>query len=189
MKCTVNNAKGFARQQVRKLVCIIILIGAFGTNSKCAEYKLFKETLHRLIAMHYTPSTLEKNVTLNYPSVLFIEREQITNQAQLYIEDNCTISGLVILMDRIDSRTGGSLLQVAKDAIIEGQVYCEGKMDHKGTVLGTIETSGFLLSTPSSIYENHLLDAKIDSENLPAKYGFIFGSEESNEKCIAIWLN
>ena len=60
MKCTVNNAKGFARQQVRKLVCIIILIGAFGTNSKCAEYKLFKETLHRLIAMHYTPSTLEQ---------------------------------------------------------------------------------------------------------------------------------
>jgi len=130
---------------------------------------------------------LDENVTLRYPSVLCINRLELTHQGQLIIKENSSVSGLVVLADAIKGRNGGGHMSLAANSTIRGQVFCESSFDHRGSVEGMVETHSFLLRTPSSVYENHLLDATLDCESLDSHYVFLASSSTTNRNLVK-WL-
>ena len=46
-------------------------------------------------------------------------------------------------------------------------MYCYGKTQLKGNVIGCLYTDRFFLKTTSTIYENYMYDGTIDREELP----------------------
>jgi len=49
---------------------------------------------------------------------------------------------------------------------ITGLVYCDAIMQHQGCIHGSLYCKKFVLKTVSSIYENHLLDAEVNSTDV-----------------------
>lgn len=59
-----------------------------------------------------------------------------------------------------------NLVKIGQDAEVEGQIFADGFVELRGKVYGNVTCNKFTLKTPSSIYENHLLNAAIDAEKL-----------------------
>ncbi len=113
---------------------------------------------------------LQKDARLSYPSVLGLIKLVVKEfQPFIRLQKNSAMSGLIIMdqemMDRMKVR-----LDIETDAILLGQAYVNGFADIKGKLYGNIICDKFLLKTPSSIYENHLMDAIIDRTKLPASF-------------------
>ena len=62
-------------------------------------------------------------------------------------------------------------------------------MDFKGKVYGALSCDHFLLTTPSSVYENHLLNAEIDPSLLSADFVGGDTHTENSKRDIVKWLN
>lgn len=134
---------------------------------------------------------IEKNVTLKYPSVLgIVQNNNSLHGSAVLLNENDTITGVVF-----SCGTDVPLLQrqvaacVRKGAVVYGQVYSTGFTEMQGSVFGSLFCKNILLSTSSSIYENHLLNAVIDRSRLPAGYVGINLLEESDYKKVVKWLN
>ena len=81
------------------------------------------------------------------------------------------------------------LVKLGKESMVEGLIYSQGYSDIQGNLHGTLITNGFILVTPSSVYENHLLNAVIDRKALS---NFFVGGlilNKTGGKKIAKWLN
>ena len=59
----------------------------------------------------------------------------------------------------------------------------------KGDVWGSVYCDKFILSTSSSVYENHLLDATIDFSRLSKHYVGINVLDDAANKKVIKWLN
>jgi hypothetical protein len=126
-----------------------------------------------------------ENSVLNYPSVLAIKTDEPAPLVKLGARSR--VEGVVLL-----SGTGNParrVIDVAKESTIYGQVYTDGSIQLKGNIYGHLMCRKFLLTTPSAIYENHLLDAVINYEILPEGY---LGAPlwwKSDYKGILKWLD
>lgn len=114
---------------------------------------------------------IEKKCTLLYPSAFGVLRTMRSPDHVLLSVDEGTIlrGALIGLQDSYDIRKQ-LLVQIGKETRITGQVYSSGLADIKGKVAGSVTASRLLLKTPSSVYENHLLDATIDCTALPEEF-------------------
>ncbi|MEZ5199162.1 MAG: hypothetical protein R2764_23105 [Bacteroidales bacterium] len=74
------------------------------------------------------------------------------------------------------------------DVELSGQIYWDGIFDFKGKVYGSVACKKFLLKTPSSIYENHLMDVRIDLESLSKHYTGIELTGTERVKKVIQWL-
>lgn len=113
-----------------------------------------------------------KKCDLQYPSALGILRtDHSSDNMVLSIAEESKIKGSVLSwQDNYDIRRS-MLISIDKKAEITGQVYAAGLLDMKGIVNGNVISSRLLLRTPSSVYENHLLNAVIDITKLPSYFG------------------
>jgi hypothetical protein len=113
-----------------------------------------------------------ENCELLYPSALGIIRTaRSASHMLLSVSSGSKVRGAVLSwQEQFDVRKS-MLINIATGAIITGQVYSAGVTDLKGKVKGSVITNKFLLKTPSSVYENHLLNAAIDISALPVEYG------------------
>lgn len=126
------------------------------------------------------------NVSLDFPSGLTIINTDL-NAAHIFIGNNSRISGSIIIYNKErNSRTSDMILE--EGVIIDGQVYCDGLIEHKGRINGMLYCQGFKLKTPAAYYENHLLDAQISFTELSKHYVgcALLGSEKGQ---IIRWLN
>jgi hypothetical protein len=126
---------------------------------------------------------------LNYPSVLGIVRqEKSCDNATVIIKEKSEVSGMIFAyQEKFDNRKQVKL-SLDKNTAVMGYVYTNGLLDLKGSVFGSVMCSKFILSTPSSVYENHLLSATIDRTKL-SKYfvGSSLTSTNENKKVVK-WL-
>lgn len=130
--------------------------------------------------------TLEKKTTLEYPSSLVLLNSD-TPARQIKIEDESNIQGVVLTVPNSNTKHQ-SLISIASNTLIVGQIYSSGYLDLKGEVHGNVYTNKFRLKTPASVYENHLLDAKIDSEKLPEYFVSTSLFETEDKKGIMSWV-
>jgi len=108
---------------------------------------------------------LESGVRLDYPSGIYAINPDRGHD--VLIGEESTVIGQVLM----GKPSGGKgLLRIAKDARVYGIVTNLGFTELKGSVHGQLMTSGFTLRTPSSTYDNHLLDATISHEELPPEF-------------------
>lgn len=131
---------------------------------------------------------IEKNVTLTYPSVIgLVRNNQSPNVAAIVLNENDTIMGNLFAYKKAEDVLKQSGLVLADKSFVYGQVYSNGYADVKGEIYGSLMCNKILLKTPSSVYENHLLNAVIDRSKLSKYFVGINLVEESTIKKVVKW--
>jgi hypothetical protein len=126
-----------------------------------------------------------KNCKLRYPSSIAVVKKAGASP-YIGIDEGSVVSGCVA---GLVENTGIAPLRIriGKDAQVNGTVYCPGFTELRGRVNGSVYTDAFIL-TASGIYENHLLDAEINSSSLPASFAGPFLFAGKKEKKVVKWL-
>lgn len=134
---------------------------------------------------------INENVTLTYPSILGLvaEGNKSKNTSAIILNENDTISGNVFVYKNEADVLKQAGLIIPEKSFVFGQVYSNGYVDIKGTINGSLMCNKIMLSTSSSVYENHLLNAIIDASKLSKYYVGINLVEESQVKKVVKWLN
>ncbi len=117
----------------------------------------------RLQAFAYSELIVEENVELYYPSVLYVGSENAKNSCT--IKQHTKVAGLIVLPEKTQ-RWKKVDLYIDTNAVIEGQIYCNGRVEHKGKLKGSIYAYKFFHRTPQAYYENYIVDGEINREEL-----------------------
>jgi hypothetical protein len=132
-----------------------------------------------------------KKCVLTYPTVLGVYRNKNSkNKLTLKLDEDVTCLGILFAGQEGADPKKQVEISLSKNDVVYGQVYSTGSVDLKGAVYGVVFCSKFVLHTPSSVYENHLMDVTVDITRLPIGYGGIALRQEkgSEHKCIVKWL-
>lgn len=132
---------------------------------------------------------LEKNVQLTYPSAALIRKTHPGGNSQIVLEPQAKVEGVVAMLIVTTRPSAQDLVQIMPGASVEGLVYVEASLNHQGTINGMLYTKKFLLSTPSSVYENHLLDANISSQQLHERFAFPMYTQANGKRALMKWVN
>jgi len=105
---------------------------------------------------------LEEKVNLLYPSTVGLISEKDSN-SKISIGKQCELAGTVFLYEKERSDIP-PIASFGKDCRVEGDLYITGLLDYaKGfQVSGKIACYRFLYKSPSSLYENFLVDVNFD---------------------------
>jgi cytoskeletal protein CcmA (bactofilin family) len=129
---------------------------------------------------------LEKKAKLTYPSLLAIINDG--GSGKLQIQENAELQGVVFVYQGQASGKKENHLSIDKKVVVTGQVYVDGGIDLKGEIRGSLIAKKFVLKTPSSVYENHLLNATIDITQLPKLFAGIDLLSDNTSRTIAKWV-
>jgi cytoskeletal protein CcmA (bactofilin family) len=114
---------------------------------------------------------VEEEVHLSYPSILLVANPD--GQGNLVLGKNSTLEGMMVNDNAFlgGKEDAGSYTLIAAGAEVTGTVYVPHNLDVQGSIVGHTITGNFILRTPSSVYENHLYNARIGQEGLHPRYG------------------
>lgn len=131
---------------------------------------------------------LKEGVKLVYPSsIVMIARGN--RLPYCLVSKGAALYGTILSFTGDIARSNNLALEIQKEGLVKGVVYCEDNFELGGLVEGSVICNRFLLATPSGIYENHILDGKIDRTSLPEDFATIgFKGMEQTAKTIA-WLS
>jgi hypothetical protein len=132
-----------------------------------------------------------ENSQFQYPSVIGLvnhNKEGNINPSMVNIETETSFYGIIYSACRSKVISIDPILKFGKETHFSGQIYWDGIFDIQGRVGGTISCKKFLLRTPSSIYENHLMDITIDLDSLSKHYTGIELTPSEKIKTIIKWL-
>lgn len=123
--------------------------------------------------------TLASYVHLAYPSALVIINEQLetnnqsipTNRNSIQLGDFSTVNGSVIYLSQQDEPANyEAQIQMAEEAQINGEIYCEGNLELRGRLKGSIYTRAFVVKELGSVYKNHIYNGRIEKNDKQAYY-------------------
>ncbi|WP_423147022.1 hypothetical protein [Rubrolithibacter danxiaensis] len=105
-----------------------------------------------------------KNVEFIYPSCLGILKPNDSKiQARIQLGTRSKFSGILFSYEenRSDLQT---LISLGKECKVTGEVFSTGfiKVDKPVTINGKVTCNRFIIQTPSTLYENYLIDIVID---------------------------
>jgi len=153
--------------------------------------KIFIEDSCQFILQAFASDSLVvgKNCKLNYPSNIGILSNDNTSAASFVsIGEKSELSGSAIIYTESNSQNV-SQIKISKDALVKGLVYSNGVADVQGSIFGSLYCNGILLTTLSSVYENHLLNSTIDVTKLSRYFISTGVFEQSDNKKIIKWIN
>jgi hypothetical protein len=104
------------------------------------------------------------------------------------VETETSFYGIIYSACRSKVISIDPVLKFEKETHFSGQIYWDGIFNISGHVNGSIACKKFLLRTPSSIYENHLMDITIDLDSLSKHYTGIDLTPSEKIKTIIKWL-
>lgn len=109
---------------------------------------------------------LEKKVTLNYPSVVCVYNVN-KEEAKIKIKKECKITGAVVLFGTTPEEIDKNSIEIEKDGLLFGDLYCTGKLMLESNVYGSVYTNRFFMKTGSSSYENLISNIEINTTKRP----------------------
>ncbi len=115
---------------------------------------------------------VEEDVILQYPSCVVIRSGSSGSEMEkkITLGENAKIYGGLV-MDAIGFKAKQeNTMIIAENALIVGDIYCNGILEFKGEVVGTIYAHKLQLKTNFSLYSDVLLNAKIDGTRLPKEF-------------------
>lgn len=129
--------------------------------------------------------TVGEEVKLNYPSsVCILATKKAEANSRLTLLRNSLVKGNVVNFNAADIQSKYINIKMDEGVKVTGLVYTPGYMDFKGDVTGSLYCGGFILRTPSAVYENHLLNAVVNAAELPDYYVGRFIGTTSERKAI-----
>nr|WP_199157672.1 hypothetical protein [Pedobacter sp. ASV2] len=138
-------------------------------------------------------SILVKNdVKLNYPSVLGVIRKKgSADQPNITSGENFEMNGILFSYEQVRSSMQ-TIISLGKKAKLNGEVYATGlvKLDKGVVILGKVSANRFIMTTPTSLYENFLIDVTFNRKARSKYYlsSALFSGNEKNNKILK-WLN
>ncbi len=130
---------------------------------------------------------IDKGVILAYPSAIILAAR--SDSSRLILEENVLFQGTCIAQSKTKKRLLYPQVILKKNAKIEGQLICNNlNLQTQGEVVGSCFTNKLILKTNSSIYENHLMDAKFDIEPLSNQFAGIEIDTLTGPKRIVKWI-
>lgn len=130
------------------------------------------------------PSALVLNEKVNLKSSI-VDEVNTEEKPLIQIEEGSNIKGVVICL--VKGNNYKAQILIGKNAVIEGEVYCDRNLELLGMVYGSVYTSNIVANQSGSIYHNHLYNATISSDKLPEQYvGLTY--ENSQHKEVMLWL-
>lgn len=125
---------------------------------------------------------VEEDVLLAYPSGLVVTSGNSLSEKKITLsKDSKVYGGIVIHGATLDEKENNKMI-VYENALVMGTLYCNGKLQLEGNVMGTVYAHKLQLETKSGTYDDVLLNVKIDALNVPK--GFIhlplFKQQEKN---------
>lgn len=126
-----------------------------------------------------------EHVHLQYPSALVVKGAK---SGLLHVGKQTKIEGAVIGYNNKTREDNFVQVRIANGSTVSGQLYCNGKTELKGTINGTCASALFNLKTDMAFYENHLLDARLNSEELPADFACVPLVDDYTEQQFIQWL-
>lgn len=131
---------------------------------------------------------LGENCIMEYPSSLGIMKKEFgEDQPSITVGRGTLFSGFIFSHQRVDD-IRKTLIRIDKESKIYGQIYSDGYLELKGNVIGGVMCKKFILNTPSSFYENHLLNVTVDNSSLSSHYLMPPMLETSEKKGVVKWL-
>ena len=115
---------------------------------------------------------VENGVYLKFPSALGLVKKRGNNEKiQPFIKllNKSKVEG-AIFTHQIQKTQQETKISITKNAKVTGQVYADGWAEIKGNITGSLTCNKLILKTPSSVYENHLLNATINKKALPSNF-------------------
>jgi hypothetical protein len=133
-----------------------------------------------------------KNCEFQYPSFAGVFKpENGAVQPKVSLGEGSRFSGLLFTYEKERSNLQ-TLISIAKDCIVKGQVYAYGyiKLDKSVSIQGKVYTTRFIMQTPATLYENYLIDVTIDRKALNKYYlsSSMFRLKNEEQKVLK-WLN
>lgn len=133
------------------------------------------------------------NAFLNYPSSIIIIKippvtvlEDLGMEPKLTIGMNSILEGNIIYLNSEEKGSPQPDIMLNETSVIEGNIYCQGYLDIRGTVKGSVFTKYFVAQQHGSLYINHIYNARIMNEGRkPDISGLLF---EGSRKNVASWL-
>jgi hypothetical protein len=152
---------------------------------------VFDKSFSGNIQVFATDSVIVKEKCLfNYPSVLSIIRsDKSVDNPCISIGEDSQVRGIILGYEEIDNPNKKIKVSLAKNTILTGFLYSNGIADLKGIIFGTAYVDKLILNTPSSVYENHLLNAIINRSKLPESFAGIELKDINYSKKIVKWLH
>lgn len=132
---------------------------------------------------------VQQGCNFSYPSSLVvIKRGSSQLQPRIVIGDRCLFNG-TILTDAPVKDENKTYVEIGKNSMVTGLVYCAGYLSIKGNVSGSVLTDYFIYRTGASIYINYFVDAAIDRTGLSRYYvtPHLFADGKGNK--IMQWTN
>ena len=129
--------------------------------------------------------SLKKGVQLQYPSSIYIDHDS-DDKIEVLLEEKSKLAGGIVLTGSSYQSSLNRMVTIDKGASVMGYVYCYGKTQLKGKVIGEVYTDRFYLKTASSIYENYIVGGEINRLDLPLDFiGLpLFLNENTNYELI-----
>jgi len=131
-----------------------------------------------------------ENCQLNYPSVLALIVEGKSSFTQkIEVGKSTSIKGAVFLYKEAYDRKHQAKISLAIGSNLYGYAYSSELLELKGEIIGGAVCKKLILKTPSSVYENHLMDATINSMLLSEHFVGVSLTTDSKQQSIIKWLN
>lgn len=129
-----------------------------------------------------------RNCNLHYPSVVALARRPDKKTAELRIGSGSVLNAVVVAWQQQVGVRNHLRVQIAENALVHGQLATNGLVELQGSIHGSLVCNGFTLRTPSSVYENHLLNAVIDQRKLSPHFVGINLLYDSPNRTVVKWL-
>lgn len=131
---------------------------------------------------------------LQYPTVLAIHQYIVGELDQnkktppnMILDKGSTIRGMMVYQTKNEEAKSIANIHLAEKAMLIGSMLCQGNLELKGSVLGSVATHGFIALENGSAYQNHLFNGTIDFSALPQEFaGLPYQNEQPNN--IVKWL-
>lgn len=133
--------------------------------------------------------TVNKNVSLAYPSYLFVsyKEDRIEEQHGVFFGERSLIKGGVFFLHKeAKERNLNAQIMLETNTKVIGEVYCQGNIELLGTVTGEVYTKNFITKQRGSTYINHIYNGVINSRDLVDEYVGINGNVK--HKKVSKWL-
>lgn len=121
----------------------------------------------------------------DYPSSIAMKPND--KNCYLGLGESSIFNGEVIIAGEKDL-TNSAIVEVKDNSIVMGNVFCFDKVALSGKVNGSVSCNSFYLKTSSSVYENYILNGKINAGLLNKEYVGIQLPQSKSTKSIAKWL-
>lgn len=111
---------------------------------------------------------IQENAYLYYPSSIYVKNE--IDSVKIHINRNSKIAGGIVIDSETYKSSLKKILIIDEGAKVMGNVYCKGKTQFNGEIIGSLFTDRFFLKTNSSSYENIIFNGTINRGDLPKDF-------------------